>query len=499
MEGSGSVPARLATMLFATCMLGPFSLQADDAVQKPKTDYLVAVKTYADALLEHGRDVYGEEKSPLFATTLDRETMRLFEGEALERIRAIPRKGWDIRPGDRMVTGANPMHHENLYQVLYGLSAVTGDRRYAEEADRALKWFFEHSQSEATGLLAWGEHLGWDFLEEKATGGAHEFYRPWVLWDRSYALAPERSEAFARGLWAHQIGDQETGNFSRHADYWKHRPGRNYEFPRHGGFYIAAWAKAYKRTKDADFLTAIETLVRYFDQRRSPESDAIPCQSGPPYEGKRVWPPNNLSMAVDLWDAATMVPEDLAGKLRQSAARTDTVYLSLDHELTREGRGFVAACHTDTLEVEDYGKGVWGAGYGSGGDATTAMLCLLRYRQVELDGYRALVLQTGERYVGTEPDRTMPLHPGTLGDVIFLMLACHELSGDQEYKAEAHRFAELAIDVFLKDGSPLPPATTQHAHYEAITRGDTLMMALLQLALVDHPSASKIRLIYTDR
>lgn len=138
------------------------------------------------------------------------------------------------------------MHDENLYQILYTLSDVVREDRYADEADRTLKWFFEHCQSEITGLFAWGEHTGWDFhtesLIEKKAGTTHEYFRPWVLWARSFELAPEACARFARGVWEHQIYDHETVNFSRHARYDVHGPGRNHEFPRHGGFYIATWA-----------------------------------------------------------------------------------------------------------------------------------------------------------------------------------------------------------------------------------------------------------------
>jgi hypothetical protein len=317
-------------------------------------------------------------------------------------------------------------------------------------------------------------------------------------------VAPESCVKFARGLWDHQIQDQTTGNFSRHADYWTHRPGKNREFPRHGGFYIATWAMAYQHTKGPVFLKAIETLLDYFDRRRSPESDALPCQSDvfartAQGKGKDVWPPSNLSLAVDLWDSADVVPNDLAEKMRRSASRTDAVFLAIDHDLSRQGKGFVNDCNVDTLKVLEYSKGIWGAGYGAGGDACIANLCMLRYRQVGLDGYRQLVLRTGDRYVATEPDRKGVLHPGPLGDAIYLMLSCYELSGDTKYFKEAHRFARLAIDIFLNDGSPLPPATTQHRHYEAITRGDTLMMALLQLSLVQKPPPSPVTLTYTDR
>ena len=37
-------------------------------------DYLTIVKLYADAMIKDGRDVYGTEHSPLFASALDRTT-----------------------------------------------------------------------------------------------------------------------------------------------------------------------------------------------------------------------------------------------------------------------------------------------------------------------------------------------------------------------------------------------------------------------------------------
>jgi hypothetical protein len=119
-----------------------------------RADYLLAiVRGYADTMLTHGRDVDGPARSPLFSTTLDRRALRLLDsvpplaGERLE---------------DRAVNAANPMHDENLYQVLYALTEITGERRYAAAADDALRWFFTHTQSPETGLVAWGEHLGWD-------------------------------------------------------------------------------------------------------------------------------------------------------------------------------------------------------------------------------------------------------------------------------------------------------------------------------------------------
>lgn len=455
-------------------------------------DYLRVVRAYADALLTHGRDTYGKTPSPLIASALDRAALQLGDATAIE----------GIRDNDRMLTGANPMHDQNLYQVLYALSERTGEKRYADEADRTLAWFFAHCQGPATGLLAWGEHMGWDFQTEQPIRDTHEFFRPWVLWERCYGLAPEACERFARGLWDHQIHDHNTGEFSRHAKWTAHGTGGDNEYPRHGGFYIATWAEAYKRTHDPVYAKAIETLVDYYNALSSPETGAIPCSSNPD-RAKIMWPESNLSLAVDLWDGADKMPDALADTMRARASKTDEVFLKLAHDFGPDGIGFVSGANIDTLGPLTDGLWThtqpWATQYGKLTDAQEAMLCCLRYRQVGLEGYRRLILGAAQRYLASDPNPDATIYPGPLGDVIFLMLAAHELTGDGAYAERAHHFARTAIALFVRDESPLPKASTQNDHYEAITRADTLMMALLRLWALEHAPHAKLSLVYNDR
>ncbi len=82
---------------------------------------------------------------------------------------------------------------------------------------------------------------------------------------------------------------------------------------------------------------------------------------------------------------------------------------------------------------------------------------------------------------------------------MWLMLVAHELTGEARYLTRAEYFATMAIGMFLDDASPLPKASTKNDHYEAITRADTLMMALLKLWQVRNKPDAKIRLLYSDR
>ncbi|MFW6290311.1 MAG: hypothetical protein ACOC0R_05020, partial [Mariniphaga sp.] len=126
-----------------------------EKVEKNKRWLLETVKAYAEAMIEHGRDVYGKEHSPLFAAAMDREAMNIGKKENFESITGV-------RKNDRSLGGANPQEDKALYLILYELTELTGDKQYTREADKALDYFFNNCQSPETGLMAWGEHLYWD-------------------------------------------------------------------------------------------------------------------------------------------------------------------------------------------------------------------------------------------------------------------------------------------------------------------------------------------------
>jgi hypothetical protein len=456
--------------------------------------YLTTVRQYADAMLEHGRDRYGRERSPLFASALDRRTLRLPEPP----VPKVP----GTRSGDRCVSGGNPMHDEELYHLLYALSEVTGERRYAREAGKALSWFLGHCQSPATGLFAWGEHMGWDFRTEGplADRDIHEFYSPWALWENCFALQPEACHRFARGLWEHQIADRKTGRFSRHARYSAHGPENGREFPRHGGFYIVTWAHAWKRSKEPELLDAIDRLVTSFRERRHDKTGVIPVDSR---SLERVWPPGNLSLAVSLTESIALLqgaPDEVTARMRQCAESIDETFLKIGHDLSPGGKGFAMACHAGTLAPGDPAgetppfTHLWATAYGEAMHAQIATLCLKRYDQVRRAGYRKLVLAAADRYMEGNPalpplrispkeeypEGSVMLTPGALAATIALLLGAHRLTGEGRYRDRADFFGRKAIEIFWDD-SPLPRASSMHGHYETLTGGDRLALVLLQL------------------
>jgi hypothetical protein len=447
----------------------------------PPSPFLPVVYRYADAMLERGRDLYGPQKTGLFLSALDRA--------ALAPLTNRPPAPAGIREGDRVgakggpLTGANPQHDENLLRLLYTLSGLSGRATYRDAADTELKWFLQNAASSNTHLLPWGEHLSWDVMTDQAiaaneeANGSHEFFRPWLLWDRCFALAPDASRQFALGLWKHQIADHRTGAFNRHAGFRTHNPADGMDFPRHAGFYIRTWAVAFAHTKDEDFLQAIDTLLRRYEAKRHPRTGWIEQ-----YRGQSdCVPALSLSLAMDCDGAAHRVPEPLATRLRAFAAREDEVFCALPHEVANRG-GFVPSLDQATGQPADARTPLWDARYGGYTTAQIGMMCVARYDNNGKVGYRDLITNAANAYLKSVPPADVDVWPMTFGHAISLQVAAWRHTAKPEHLQRARELATLALETFCKD-SPLPAAGAKCLHYETITGADTLALALVELHL----------------
>ena len=445
----------------------------------PPSPFLPVVYRYADAMLEKGRDTYGPQKTGLFLSALDRATLAPLTNR--------PAAPAGIREGDRVgvkdgpLVGANLQHDENLLRLLSTLSELSSKPKYREAADAALKWSLENTTSAATGLLPWGEHLSWNVLTDepnwKGDNAQHEFFRPWMLWDRCFQLAPNASRRFALGLWEHQIADHATGAFDRHASFAKHAPHFGKDFARHAGFYVRTWAVAYSRTRDEQFLKAIEVLLTRFEKKRHPKTGLIEAHAG----NTNAWADSALSLAIDCDGAAHLVPGALASRLRAFAAREDEVFCSLAHEVRDKG-GFSTVVDTATARPQEQPTPLWNARYGGVTTAQMGMMCVSRYENTGKVGYRELIHAAADAYMKSLPAEAEDAWAGTFGQAISLQVAAWRSTAKQEYLDRARALADFAVQKFFDQG-PLPRASLKSHHYETITGADTLALGLVELHL----------------
>ena len=472
-------------MVLTSCLVTFVSSSQGTSSDTP--DYLTIVKAYADAMIKDGRDIYGSEHSPLFASALDRTTMRIGALDTIE----------GVRKDDRSLTGANPQVDKDLYRILYRLTKLTGETHYALEADDALAFFYSHGQSPNTGLMAWGEHLYWDFEKEKVAGekGVHEMKGVWPFWDQCYSSAPDVCWKFAIGLWDHQIADKQTGDFSRHADWASHGPYRGSDFPRYAGQMIATWSDAYSRKENGtrkrrdELRTAIAVLVSRMEGNISVGGYLL---AGTDKTHRQIsWPTSNLELARCLWIAAEQQEKKLAQRMRSLALKMDQQFHRVPHTI-KSGGGFVTTIDSQTGEPRSremnkpYSES-WASGYGYGVHAEVAMRSLQRYRQLKTTHpgiaakYKSLILAAADQYLTAEPDSAVLLKPSPFAIVIDLLVSSYHITGEERYLERAEYFGQAGVELFLGDGRPLPKASNAHDHYESITGGPQFMYALLKL------------------
>ena len=502
-------------------------------------DAIAVVQRFADAMIEHGRANLPDSSLPLFPIVLTRDKFQVPRVKIGNLVTArVPQEFKSI---------ANIHHDLNLYQMFYALTAITGDAKYAREADRVIGYFLKHCQEPKYGFFCWGEHLGWDVLKNEPGGffaddpnGSmiHEFYRPWIYWDKSWDMAPAACHRFAQALWRHQI-DHKDGkiSFSRHAMIASSGgpSRRGMDFPRHGGFYIATWAADYQHTKDAEMLEAIDKLVAFYESERDPKSGAIPHGSNDfafDKDGRKVqyvYTQSPVGLAIDLANSAPAMPDALKQRMTALAETIDKVFLATPHDPGPNGKGFVLFCDPTTLQPAEYwqskedlaqGKpprripytGGWRSAYTGQHPHTWVTPALIaRYEQTHNDGYKKLLVACADNYLVSDPNdgitapdksgRPPDVEAGSIGNVIVLLNAVFKLTKDDKYLVRAEFFSSWAMEKFWPDASPLPRASVRENIYSAASRSDTLALAMLQTALLRTQPEKEhtLHLIATDR
>jgi len=422
----------------------------------PKSPYIAVVYRYADTMLDKGRDTFGPQKTGLFLSALDRATLAPLTNRpaAPAGVRESARVGKAGQP----LAGANPQHDENLLRVLSLVSDLTAKPKYREAADAAMRWFVMNARER--DQLPWGEHGYWDVIADGhvATDGAQKFSRPWMLWDRCFALAAEASQQYALSL----RDDPKSAQVSS---------------ARQAGFLLRTRAVAYAHTKDERFLRAIEALLQRFERKRHPKTGLIKDDEG--QQGATTV--SSLSMAIDCDGAAHLVPEPLNSRLRAFAAQEDEIFCVLSHDL-KNSDGFLAKADVSDGKAVGRPTTLWGARDGAYTTAQVGMMCVSRYDNTGRLGHRGLLLAAADAYLDSMPAEGDDVWPGTFGHAISLQVAAWRHSARPAYMERARKFADLAIERFFGTNA-LPRASLKSEHYESITGGDTLVLALAELHL----------------
>ena len=175
------------------------------------------------------------------------------------------------------------------------------------------------------------------------------------------------------------------------------------------------------------------------------------------------------------------MPEPLASRLRAFAAREDELFAALPQDL--KGRGaFITGLDRATVPPKDRHTPLWKGRDGGSTTAQVGMMCVSRYENTGKVGYRELIHAAADLYSKSLPGENDDAWPVTFGHAISLQLAAWRSTARPVYLDRARELGNFAVERFF-DNSPLPRASLKADHYETITGGDTLALALAELHL----------------
>ncbi len=524
--------------LFVLCFSwGGLALAADAGRGESPPDWLGLARAYADCMIEFGRDRYGDEASPLFSTALTREPQPMLLPypifEPLTPFVAVPENPAE-RSGDltwfrfndflniptlrefgsadahkETVVGEDALENLSLYRLLFLLSETTGEAKYALEAEKALDWWLSRTQSPATGLYPWGEHLGWDFRNENVSYSTGPYT---ILYSRMFhepranrfedvlerlAQLPAASpvqrtplERFALGLRDWHIWDLENAYFTRHGDYFGFiRPEGSADFPRIAGWFFDVWSAALAASGDPAFKQEMAGTIETFLAGLRARIDkvgflAFTSQYELALEGKSSGKPKEKNAKPTYNPRQTLI---MAGKCAVAARRIEREAPELSGRLARFA------------------------------DEQIRYYLRQANPQAELPGMEACTILDVAEMTGRDDMRQAlkhaadfaarnplsPENPDCRGNWpwayrIRLLAGAARTLCEPSYLDAARRDAAQAAALFFDGASPLPRCSSDPVHlpdgrefrpyYHAVLGGADLMLALGQLGAMENAS-----------
>jgi len=233
---------------------------------------LQAVMEYADLLLNHGRDTYRDQHTPLFVDGL--------------RVADLSAATW-VHEGNTWIP-SNLANQQNLFRTLVGLTNLTGNDKYRLAAADALSYGFENLQH-PNGLLYWGGHRFLDLAsgEHVGEGYRHEFKFTLPFYEFMYEVNPTATTQFIRAFWNAHVMDWSNLDMNRHGNYedtmgdlWDHRfekgapffEGDGLTFINAGTDLIYAGLKLYDFTGEQGAYDWSMRLAKQYVQARHPKT-----------------------------------------------------------------------------------------------------------------------------------------------------------------------------------------------------------------------------------
>ena len=325
--------------VYAEAFNNPVATQGEEVpgMAPGHSPYFTPVKTMLETLIEHGRDHYGLEHSPLFAAILTADTLECPENPPPHR--TLPIRLDPGRPKRRAAGGSNLLYDQATLKCMDLMTQLTRDPKYRQAALDALRFQLNRAV-DAKGFPAMGGHYNWNFYTDQidADGDYHElWYWPmaWRLW---WAADAVKTRAYVDKIWEWHVVDKATGETNRHSD-GQH----GWSFTYCDGTLMSAWAFMATKSDDVKYRQWCARVAGYHWGRRNPDTGLSPGSGG------------QYGMKVARFDTRHFTTTNMpwARYLIEAGRRTDNA------ELVAMGRAILdgyAKCGYDPMTGLFYGQ-----------------------------------------------------------------------------------------------------------------------------------------------
>ena len=469
--------------------------------------------TCLDTLIEQGTDRYGPIKTAMLMSIVDVRTHQSPEKPLWLDTVAFYEPG---RAHRRAMRGSNFWYDQATIRVMYRLSKLSGDPKYADAADRYIDAVFKYAVKD-NGLLVWGTHIFYDAYADKHAGdrngrGPHEILVFHPEWAELFRRNPQATRREIDMIWEWHIVDHKTGQHNRHDDK---RVGCDFAFS--GGSFVLACAAMYNQTKEEKYLERAKIIAGWHWRHGNQKTNLVPDA---PSTGNR----------YDATHCFTTVPGPHASQLLRSYELTGdawfrdvaVAYLKAYDKwgYDKEAQTYHAMLKLDGTPVPEQSRGpgydawkptghvdIWKTTvYSYEFPLIAAQSYVYGYELTAADGGKGdpELLEAAQRWAAViernlppkvgqrwkkELEAAMPKlkHTGgsyaeDYGRTISFFVHLHHATGQKHYRDLAEQVARGAVDKLYAGG--LFKAHPAKPYYEATQGVGILLHAMLELALL---------------
>jgi pectate lyase len=199
----------LIFVLLVFFQLNSFSAEAQNPDPNQRSKYLDAVREFADNVLKYGRDTYGPKHTPLFVDGLNvntHEPVKWISPIGDDPLTATETEEWIL---------CNFASQQTLLRTLDGLTTLTGDPKYREAAEQAIKYAFENLCA-PNGLFYWGFQAAYDIGADKIKNfGSHSLKQHHPYYALMWEVDPQETQKLIEAFWSAHVLDWSNLDFDR--------------------------------------------------------------------------------------------------------------------------------------------------------------------------------------------------------------------------------------------------------------------------------------------